>query len=143
MLFVEAYSLPGRGITGWCVWLLFCIQSKLWNLGAFRGQPKVDYAFPSKPANFSLFERIRDKTGARSRGNHQRDGQGARAEEEEWEIEMLGKGTCYASAAFGVGKCVFNLKPCVESSALATTQFPADDSLVAQVCSCWGRFAFL
>lgn len=143
MLFVEAYSLPGRGVSAWCVWLLFCIQSKPWNLVAFRGQPKVDYAFPSKPAHFSLFERVRDKTGARSRGNHQRDGQGARAEEEEWKIEIVGKGTCYASAASGVGKCVFNLRPCVELSAFPTTHFPADDSLVAEVRSCWGRFAFL
>lgn len=103
---------------------------------AFRGQPKVDYAFSSKPSNFSLFERIRDKTGARSRGNHQRDGQGARAEEEEREIEIMGKGTCYALAASGGGKCVFSLKPCVESSTLPTTQFPADDSLVTKVCSC-------
>lgn len=51
----------GGVVSSWCVWLLFCIQFKPWIFAAFKQQPKVDYVFPSKTANFSLFERIRDK----------------------------------------------------------------------------------
>lgn len=57
------WSIPSQGglVSSWCVWLLFCIQFKPWNFVAFKQQPKVDYVFPSKTANFSLFERIRDR----------------------------------------------------------------------------------
>lgn len=88
------WSIPAQGgvLSSWCVWLLFCIQFKLWNFVAFKQQPKVDYVFPSKTANFSLFwEDKRYEIGVRIKGNHQRNVKRAREQKVEWNTEITGK----------------------------------------------------